>query len=582
MLLKISNLRPTQDLTLPNKCGCPKTGLWHLGLSASSTMAHPERPRALRGGVEGPRLLVMLALAVLVLGITPPEALAAPSSNSTPELRTARALDEAAKTGPVALRGFLYAMPKGTDLHYHLSGGIYAETFIHDAAQDGLCVDPIALAFAKPMAQTRSLPPQPVCGEGKVRADSVHKDQHLYDQLIDSFSMRTFVPITGKSGHDQFFDTFERFEGTSHAHLGEWLDEIATRAGAQNEQYLEIMHTPHQWTDGAALAEKIGYHADFAEYRKLLLDAGLGSAIPAIRADLDRAESERNELEECGKPDAQPACTVQIRYLYQVLRAMPPDSVFAQILLGFELASADPRVVGINLVQPEDGYVAMTDYRLHMQMIDALHTFYPKVHITLHAGEIALGLVPPEGLKFHIREAIEQGHAERIGHGVDIMDEDRPYDLLKEMAARRIMVEINLTSNDVILNVKGNDHPLLRYRQYGVPVALSTDDEGVSRIDLTNEYVRAVATYHFTYPELKDMVRTGLEHSFLPGDSFWQQSPPSETNPGDTFTKPAAACAGQLGKEQPTGKCADFLKGSQKATQQFELERRFKVFEASF
>ena len=37
-------------------------------------------------------------------------------------------------------------------------------------------------------------------------------------------------------------------------------------------------------------------------------------------------------------------------------------------------------------------------------MIDALHTLYPKVHITLHAGEITLGLVPPEGLKFHIRE----------------------------------------------------------------------------------------------------------------------------------------------------------------------------------
>ncbi len=260
-----------------------------------------------------------------------------------------------------------------------------------------------------------------------------------------------------------------------------------------------------------------------------------------------------------------------------MLRAAPPDSVFAQILIGFELASADTRVVGINLVQPEDGYVAMTDYRLHMQMIDALHTLYPKVHITLHAGEIALGLVPPEGLKFHIRDAIDLGHAERIGHGVDVMDEDHPYELLKEMATKRIMVEVNLTSNDVILNVKGGDHPLTMYRKYGVPVALSTDDEGVSRIDLTHEYVRAVDTYHFTYPELKNMVRTGLEHNFLPGQSLWV-TPKS----GDSFTQPIAACAGQLGKDEATGKCADFVKGSEKAQQQFELERRFKVFEASF
>ena len=528
-------------------------------------------------------LVAVLALVGILGPFAPQKAIAqAKPPVSLSEARAAKALDAAAKTGPAALRGFLYAMPKGTDLHYHLSGGIYAETFLRNAAADGLCIDTAALAIVKPMAQTRSIPPQPVCGEGRVRADSVSPprnpdSQHLYDQMIDSLSMRTFVPVSAKSGHDQFFDTFARFETLEGSHLGEWLDEIATRAAAQNEQYLEVMHTPGQFLQAAALAEKVGYHADFAEYRKLLLDAGLRGLIPAIRADFDKAEQQRREREGCDKPGAQSACNVEIRYLYQVLRAQPPDSVFAQILLGFELASADPRVVGINLVQPEDGYVAMNDYRLHMQMLDAMHTIYPKVHITLHAGEIALGLVPPDGLKFHIREAIDQGHAERIGHGVDVMDEEHPEELLKEMAAKRIMVEINLTSNDVILNVKGGDHPLTMYRKYGVPVALSTDDEGVSRIDLTHEYVRAMDTYHFTYPELKNMVRTGLEHGFLPGQSLWV-APKS----GDSFAQPVSACAGQLGKEEPTGKCADFLKGSEKAAQQFELERRFRVFEATF
>jgi adenosine deaminase len=501
----------------------------------------------------------------------------AAATSSSGEARAAQALDAAAKMGPAALRVFLYQMPKGADLHYHLDGGIYAETFLRDAAKDGLCIDTTALAIVKPMAQTRSIPPQPVCGEGRVRADSVTKDQHLYDQLIDSFSMRTFVPVSGRSGHDQFFDTFDRFGGMGGSHLGEWLDEIATRAAGQNEQYLELMHTPGQFLQAAAMAEKAGYNPDFTQYRKQILDAGLRDLIPAIRADLDKADEQRRELEGCGKPAAAPACNVEIRYIYQVLRAKTPDSVFAQILLGFELASADPRVVAINLVQPEDGYVAMTDYRLHMQMIDALHSLYPRVHITLHAGEIALGLVPPEGLKFHIRDAIDAGHAERIGHGVDVMDEDRPYELLKEMAAKHIMVEVNLTSNDVILNVKGGDHPLTMYRKYGVPVALSTDDEGVSRIDLTHEYVRAVETYHFTYLELKNMVRTGLEHDFLPGQSLWVAP-----KAGDSFARTVAACAAQLGKEEPEGKCAEFLKGSEKAMQQFELERRFKVFEASF
>src|SRR5258706_149887 len=95
-------------------------------------------------------------------------------------------------------------------------------------------------------------------------------------------------------------------------------------------------------------------------------------------------------------------------------------------------------------------------------------------------------------------------------HGVDVMFEDRPHELLKEMTAKRVMVEINLTSNDMILGIIGKNHPLPMYRQFGVPVALSTDDEGVSRIDLTNEYVRAVETYDFKYADLKRMARTGL------------------------------------------------------------------------
>src|SRR5258708_11479570 len=169
---------------------------------------------------------------------------------------------------------------------------------------------------------------------------------------------------------------------------------------------------------------------------------------------------------------------------------------------------------------PEDGAISMADYGLHMKMVGFLHGLYPKVQISLQAGELAPGLVPPEGLCCHIRLAVEDAHAERIGHGVDVMHEDRPYELLKEMAAKHVMVEINLTSNDVILGVTGKDHPLPQYRKYHVPVSLSTDDEGVSRIDLTHEFVRAAETYVLSYTELKQMVRTSLDHNFLPGVSL--------------------------------------------------------------
>jgi adenosine deaminase len=77
------------------------------------------------------------------------------------------------------------------------------------------------------------------------------------------------------------------------------------------------------------------------------------------------------------------------------------------------------------------------------------------------------------------------------------------------------VVEINLTSNDLILNVRGKDHPLPAYRAAGVPIVLSTDDAGVSRIDLTNEYFRAARDYRLGYRELKEIARNSLTYSFL-------------------------------------------------------------------
>ena len=161
----------------------------------------------------------------------------------------------------------------------------------------------------------------------------------------------------------------------------------------------------------------------------------------------------------CDSPHPDPGCDVEVRYLYQVLRGLPKEQVFAQIVLGFELAQSDPRFVGLNLVMPEDWYVPMHDFDLHMKMLDYLHGVYPKVHISLHAGELAMGLVPPEGLAFHIRESIEQGHAERIGHGASVMNERDAVGLLREMAQRKVLVEICLTSNDLILGVRGPQHP---------------------------------------------------------------------------------------------------------------------------
>src|SRR5260370_33769317 len=100
------------------------------------------------------------------------------------------------------------------------------------------------MVFVNPQTGSSGGASQPACGDGKVPAANAFKDQELYDALVDAFSMRGFVPSPGVTGHDHFFDAFAKFGGTDHRHLGEWIDEVATRAAAQNEQYLELMHTP--------------------------------------------------------------------------------------------------------------------------------------------------------------------------------------------------------------------------------------------------------------------------------------------------------------------------------------------------
>jgi adenosine deaminase len=510
------------------------------------------------------------------------------------EQRALRAFETAksAKANAQALEAFLAKMPKGADLHMHLSGAIYAETFLKDAAADNLCANPSTRSFVKNAGVTKSVPVGPVCPDGTVPVSSVFKDQKLYDALVDSFSMRSFVPSAGVSGHDQFFATFDRFGGIDKSHTGEWLNEVAARAAAQNEQYLEIMVTP-TFSDTARLGYSLGWpatqpgsvvdpqgdttgtsHADLDVLRSQLLAGGLRKDVELDVKEISNALAVRTRIENCGQPGETAACSVKIRLLYQVLRAFPPQQVFAQTLLGFEVASADPDVVGLNFVQPEDAYMSMSEYNRQMHMLDYLHSVYPAVHISLHAGELAPGLVPPDGLAFHIREAIDLGHAERIGHGVDVIHETDSRALLREMADRHVMVEINLTSNDGILGILPPNHPLPLYREAHVPIALSTDDEGVSRINLTHEYVRAATEYGLGYLELKAMARTSIDHSFLPGESLWEKP--------DVFTKAKAACAGQApGAESPTADCLALMRASEKAAQEWELEHRFAVFEST-
>jgi adenosine deaminase len=502
-----------------------------------------------------PPLMVLSIAAVSAFGQ------ASRTKQVSTEVRAAHYM-EAIREKPPLLTAFLREMPKGGDLHNHLAGAIYAESWINFAADDGLCVDHTTSFLIAPPCD----PCQKYANKPAVKC--AYQDQGLYNQMVDAWSMRNWTTGEG-SGHDHFFASFDKFLLATFNHVGEEIAEAAARAGADHLQYVELMHTA-DGMQSATLGQKLGWSDNFGEMREKLLSGGLKEIVADTRKKLDSDEAKMRARLECGTSQADQACDVNVRYLYQVLRGLPRESVYAQILLGFELAQADARFLGLNLVMPEDWYVPMHDFDLHMRMLDYLHEKYPKVHITLHAGELAKGLVPPDGLRMHITESIERGHAERIGHGTAVMYEDDAENLLRKMAARRVLVEICLTSNDLILGVSGAEHPLAAYRKYGVPVALATDDEGVSRADMTAEYERAVEQQKLSYADLKQMARMSLEHSFLPGGSLWTKE----------FRR-VPECAGDNPVAKRTSKaCEAFLGKSEKARIEWKLEGEYGRFES--
>ena len=117
---------------------------------------------------------------------------------------------------------------------------------------------------------------------------------------------------------------------------------------------------------------------------------------------------------------------------------------------------------------------------------------------------------------------------------------------------------ISLTSRDVILGVAGRNHPF------------ETDDEGVSRIDLSHEYPRAVTANAMGYAEIKHLSRNGLTHAFVGGHSLWQDAAralPVTARSADTPGVPA-----------PSADCAAFLRSSAQARLQWALEAACRRF----
>ncbi|NTU57248.1 MAG: adenosine deaminase, partial [Anaerolineales bacterium] len=130
------------------------------------------------------------------------------------------------------------------------------------------------------------------------------------------------------------------------------------------------------------------------------------------------------------------------------------------------------------------------------------------LHLTIHAGEW--------GPAQHIKEAIENLGAERIGHGVRVLEDENITALARE---RGTAFEVCITSNyqsGVVGTLE--EHPLMKMFENGINVTINTDDPSISRITLSHEYYNACDTLQMPQFTLKERIVAAAQAGFLPND----------------------------------------------------------------
>lgn len=478
-----------------------------------------------------------------------------------------------------ALRQF----PKGADLHNHLSGAVMPEDYITMGVADGACY--VADRSDPSMFTIVAAGPDGACGGGSRPLAAADRAERL--KLVNSLSMHRYGYPDIRHGHDQFFATFGRFGAISGMpwNTAPMLAALLRQADRDSVSYVETMNSFQSQavnTLAGLLRQRFpdnsfyGNSADYPAMYGFLLGVGLNDAVAGARNEISQHVNRTNAILGCGTSAKEPACGVAYAFLAPVNRnsAMSDGSpdlarIFTQTAFSMMLASGDSRVAGVNLLSGEDAAVSMGSFATQMQFFAYFHKVFPTARIALHAGELTpcfVGKGNP-ALKDHLAGSLKAG-AERIGHGVSFayLNEAERAEVAGLIKNNNALVEIMFTSNAQILGVSGKDHPFMRYREHGIPLAFSSDDGGVSHADYSTEWIYGVKQYGLTVADLVRLGRDSFQHSFIPGAPLWDDLAAGKT---------VSQCGGvKPGAPNPPDPCASFLGKSNKARAQWGYEAR--------
>jgi adenosine deaminase CECR1 len=388
---------------------------------------------------------------------------------------------------PSQLYTFLYAMPKGGDLHNHLTGAVRSEWYWDAAmAQEKrgyiyytrVRIENCAAYGNDEFGPSKALLLfKNIQGSSFEKLDACRKSEFKRLQDLDERekqgwlnSMRLDQPYEGRN---EFFDAI--WDRINDLLRNPYLicDILLRNMQAFGQEGVEYLET-QQGAEGGVKADGSPYSVDevVAIYRRFL-----------------------------ASPQAK-ATGVEVRFQNSLLRFTPNAEQRLRDLYAITDRYRD-LYVGVNMVGREDNGKG---YPLRfLPLLRELRHKYPDINLSIHAGEV-------DEPNSHIRDTLLLG-AQRIGHGVNLITD--PETMLR-MRNGPYLVEINLISNLLLEYVSDySQHPFPEYLRTGIPVALSTDDRGMWDSNMSDEFFVAVKEFNLSWEEIVKLGRNSLQYSFL-------------------------------------------------------------------
>ena len=198
--------------------------------------------------------------------------------------------------------------------------------------------------------------------------------------------------------------------------------------------------------------------------------------------------------------EAAKKCDVIVRLIASVNRHESTD--LAEQVAWISAEHQKDGIVGLDLAGNEAEFPSQPFYGIFKEAKQA------GLHVTIHAGEW--------GPAANVKEAIDEIGAERIGHGVRVLEDNNIIALVRE---RGTACEVCITSNYQSGVVKSLEtHPLMNMLDAGINVTINTDDPSISRITLSHEYYTACEELHMQQSTLRERILCAAQAGFLAED----------------------------------------------------------------